>query len=299
MTSRPILKRTAILLLLVGDAGVWVTRPQPLELDALHGIKGDAEHGELIFRAAGCGSCHSAPEASGDDMFVLTGGRRFETQFGTFIAPNISPHPTAGIGNWSDIEIASAVTRGVSPNNQHYYPAFPYAAYGNADLGDVVDLIEFMRGLPESDQPSMPHEVGFPFNIRASLGGWKLLFGGSGWVLQGDLTEPQAHGRYLVEALGHCGECHTQRNVLGGLQRDRWLGGAPNPSGKGRIPNITPGALDWSENQIANYLASGFTPDFDVVGGEMVDVIENIRTLPRADIDAIAAYLKAVPPIEP
>ena len=113
------------------------------------------------------------------------------------------------------------------------------------------------------------------------------------------MTEPQAHGRYLVEALGHCGECHTQRNVLGGLQRDRWLGGAPNPSGKGRIPNITPGALDWSENQIANYLASGFTPDFDVVGGEMVDVIENIRTLPRADIDAIAAYLKAVPPIEP
>jgi mono/diheme cytochrome c family protein len=108
-------------------------------------------------------------------------------------------------------------------------------------------------------------------------------------------------GRELVEGAGHCGECHTSRDLFGGMIRERWLGGAPNPDGRGRIPNITPGGentVDWSIGDIAYYLESGFTPEYDTVGGSMVAVQENMAMLPKADREAIAAYLKAVPPIK-
>ena len=137
----------------------------------------------------------------------------------------------------------------------------------------------------------------FPFSIRRGIGLWKQVFLTEAWVVNGDLTDQQARGRYLVEALAHCGECHTPRGTLGGPDEARWLGGAPNPTGQGRIPNITPGALDWSEVEIADYLATGFTPDFDSAGGSMVEVIENLSRLDQADLDAIAAYLKIVPEV--
>ena len=114
-----------------------------------------------------------------------------------------------------------------------------------------------------------------------------------------DTANPKlARGQYLVEGPGHCGECHTPRNALGGFEPDQWLAGAPNPEGQGRIPNITPGSKSiggWSESDIVNYLETGFTPDFDSVGGSMVEVQKNIARLPASDREAIAAYLKAVP----
>jgi mono/diheme cytochrome c family protein len=153
-----------------------------------------------------------------------------------------------------------------------------------------------MMTLPPSDVPSAPHEIGFPFNIRASLGGWKLLFAGAGWAVDPpDLTEAEQRGRYLAEALGHCAECHTPRNALGGLDRARWLAGAPDPSGQGRVPGITPSQLDWSELDIVAYLTTGFTPDFDSVGGHMAHVVANFARLPESDRAAVAAYLKRVP----
>ncbi|MFN4172552.1 MAG: diacylglycerol kinase, partial [Pseudorhodobacter sp.] len=244
--------------------------------------------------AAGCASCHMAPGALGEAKLVLAGGMRFASDFGTFIAPNISPSPQ-GIGGWMLRDFASAVQRGVAPDGAHYYPAFPWNAYNKASLQDVADLHAYMQTLPPDPTPSAAHEVGFPFNIRRSLGGWKLLFESSDWAIGGDLTEAETRGRYLVEALAHCGECHTPRNVLGGLDRSRWLAGAPNPDGKGRSPNITPGRLTWSEAEIAAYLLSGFTPEFDSVGGHMVAVVDNMAKLPESDRLAIAAYLKKVP----
>jgi mono/diheme cytochrome c family protein len=104
-------------------------------------------------------------------------------------------------------------------------------------------------------------------------------------------------GRYIAEALAHCGECHTPRNLLGGLDRSRWLGGAPDPSGKGSIPNITLGKLTWSEAEIVEYLTSGFTPEFDSVGGHMAHVVDNMARLPESDRAAVAAYLKSVPAV--
>ena len=191
------------------------------------------------------------------------------------------------------------VMRGVSPDGAHYYPAFPYTAYGLMEPQDVADLWAFWQTLPANPTPSAAHEVGFPFSIRRSLGGWKLLFGTAQWTVAepGDAT--LTRGRYLVEALGHCAECHTSRNALGGLNRSRWMGGAPNPSGKGSIPNLTPAALKWSDTDIAYYLETGFTPDFDSVGGHMVSVVDNFAKLPPDDRAAVATYLKALPPVEP
>jgi mono/diheme cytochrome c family protein len=143
----------------------------------------------------------------------------------------------------------------------------------------------------------MPHDVGFPFNQRWLLGGWKLLFMSDAPVVTGTLTEQETQGRHMVEGLGHCSECHTPRNPLGGLDKSAWLSGAPNPDGKGRIPNITPAKLDWSESDIADYLKTGFTPEFDSAGGSMVEVVTNLSHLLDEERLAIAAYLKRVPPI--
>lgn len=278
-------------------AAWWVTRPQPLPDTAMNDLTGDPAHGEEVFFAGGCASCHAAPGAEGEDKLVLAGGLPLSSDFGTFYAPNISSDPDAGIGNWTALDLANAMKRGVSPQGTHYYPAFPYTTYTRATLQDIADLHAYMQTLPADPTPSKAHDLGFPFNIRRSLGVWKLLYLDENWVIPELEDDQLKRGRYLVESLAHCGECHTPRNALGGLDASRWLGGTPNPSGKGSIPNITSGGLDWSADEIAEYLSSGFTPDFDVVGGEMADVVVNTSQLSDADRAAIAAYVKAVPPV--
>ncbi len=291
----------AAMIAIVAAGAAWaLTAPDPLPGDSFGALKAApaAAKGEAVFWAAGCASCHMAAEAEGEDQLKLGGGQRFATDFGTFLAPNISPDPDHGIGGWTLEDFANAVQRGISPEGQHYYPAFPYASYQNMTLEDVADLKAFMDTLPPVATPSQPHEVGFPFNIRRSVGGWKLLFLPEGWSVTGDLTEAETRGRYIAEAQAHCGECHTPRNMLGGMKRGEWLAGAPNPSGEGNIPNITPAKLTWSEADIVEYLTSGFTPEFDSVGGHMAHVVENMARLPESDRAAVAGYLKKVVPVE-
>ena len=157
----------------------------------------------------------------------------------------------------------------------------------------------FLDALPPSEAENRPHDIGFPFNWRRLLGGWKWLYASDGPRVV--LDDSLARGQYLVEGLGHCGECHTARDMFGGPRGSRWLAGAPNPTGEGRIPNITPhesGIASWSEAEIVEYLSSGFTPEFDVAGGEMAKVVANTGQLPDEDRAAIAAYLKAIPALE-
>ena len=284
-----------VLALLGAGTGWWLTSPEALAEDALDGLTGEAERGEAVFWAGGCSSCHMAPES--EDRLILAGGERFVTAFGTFIAPNISPSE-AGIGGWSERDFVQAMQLGVSPEGQHYYPAFPYPSYALATTQDMLDLFAFLQTLPGDDTASAAHELGFPFNIRRSVGGWKLLFLRDGFEVAGDLSPEATRGRYLAEALAHCGECHTARGVLGQPLRSAWLGGAPNPVGDGSIPNITPAGLNWSERDIAAYLRDGFTPEFDSAGGEMASVIRNLANLSEDDHAALAAYLQVVTPVE-
>jgi mono/diheme cytochrome c family protein len=296
-----ILRSLILLGLVAGGALFWWTLPSPLDAAAVADLKGDPVKGERVFWAAGCASCHMAPGATGDAQLVLAGGQKFASPFGTFLAPNISPDPQNGIGGWSVLDLANALTRGVSKSGEHLYPVLPYGAYAKMQMQDVTDLHAFLQTLPADATPSLPHEIGFPFNIRMSLGGWKLLFFGTDWAVPGNMTPTEDRGRYIAEAMAHCGECHTPRNALGGLDRARWLAGAPDPSdptGKAQVPNITPAKLTWTEAEIVYYLTSGFTPDFDSVGGHMAHVVGNFGRLPQEDAAAVAAYLKRVPAVE-
>ncbi len=286
-------------LAIVGLATFWlVTAPNPRDMVPYAGLTGDKVHGEQVFWASGCASCHAAVGAKGDAVLLLAGGQRFASAFGTFLASNISSDPVTGIGGWSLEAFVHSVQDGISPEGLHYFPAMPYVAYARMAAQDVVDLKAYMDGLPASATPSLPHEVGFPFNIRRSLGGWKFLFASDAYVVQGDLSPQVQRGRYIAEAMAHCGECHTKRNPLGGLRHSQWLGGAALPDGKGRVPNITPGKLTWSGDDIFAYLTTGFTPDFDVVGGVMAHVVDNMARLPEADVRAVVAYLQAVPAVQ-
>ncbi len=291
--------RWLVVLGLVAAGGLYVmSRPKPLAAAAVANLTGDSVHGEQVFWATGCASCHMAAEAKGEAQLILSGGQRFPSDFGTFVAPNISQDPEQGIGNWTLLDLANAITRGVSPEGEHYYPALPYASYAKMEMQDVADLYAFLKTLPADPTPSQPHELTFPFSIRESIGVWKLMFLTKDWALPGNLTPTAARGRYIAEALAHCGECHTPRNMLGGMDTARWLGGAPNPSGEGRIPNITPGKLKWAAADIVQYLTTGFTPDYDSVGGHMAHVVENMARLPESDRLAVAEYLLAVPNVE-
>lgn len=291
--------RWLVAMAVIGAGGLWVlARPAPLAETDVAGLTGDAAQGEQVFWAAGCASCHMAAEAKGDAQLILSGGQRFPSDFGTFLAPNISQDPEHGIGGWSLLDLANAITRGVSPEGAHYYPALPYASYAKMQMQDVADLHAFLQTLPADATPSQPHELGFPFSRREAVGVWKLLFLNDGWAIAGNLTPTADRGRYIAEALAHCGECHTPRNMLGGMDTARWLAGAPNPSGQGRIPNITPAKLTWTAGDIVQYLTTGFTPDFDSVGGHMAHVVENMARLPEGDRQAVAEYLKSVPAAE-
>ncbi len=281
--------------LLVGLAGLaawFLSAPAPLDSRTWQSPGGDAGRGAQVFTLGGCASCHMAKGAKGDARLVLAGGQAFPSPFGTFYAPNISPAPE-GIAGWSTLDLANALLRGVSPDGGHYYPAFPYTSYARMQPRDVADLKAYLDTLPPSNRANTPHELPFPFNIRRSLGLWKRLFFNDGPVVAG--AEPR--GQYLVEGLGHCAACHTPRNMLGGPDRSRWLAGAPAPDGKGRIPNLTPGGAlaDWSAEDIAYYLETGFTPDFDTAGSTMVEVVENLSQATPEDRLAIARYLKALP----
>ena len=286
----------AVLAICGFGAFLWITAPVPRQAAEFAGLTADAAHGEQVFWAGGCASCHAAKGTTGDAQLVLTGGQSFVTTFGTFIAPNVSTDPKAGIGGWDVLTFANAVMAGVTPKGSHEYPAMPYAAYTKMQPQDLVDLKGFMDTLPASDQVNPGHGLSFPFNQRLALGGWKFLFFKPGFVITGDLRPQQSRGRYVAEALAHCGECHTPRDLLGGLQTTRWLGGAAMPDGKGKVPNITPAKLAWSDKEITSYLTTGATPDFDFAGGAMAEVVNNLARLPPADVEAILAYLKIVPP---
>lgn len=288
-------------LAVVAAAAAWfLSAPQTLSQAEVAALgAGDAARGEHVFWAGGCASCHARPGAEGEARLEMAGGLELKTPFGTFVPPNISPDAADGIGDWTLEQFANAMLKGVAPDGAHYYPAFPYGSYTRMKGQDVADLHAFMKTLPPVAGKAAENDIGFPFNIRRALGLWKRLYLDPAPVvaLEEAAGQQLERGRYLAEGPGHCGECHTPRGLFGagGPDKALWLAGAPAAAGSGRIPNITPGKLKWSESEIAEYLSSGFTPDFDSAGGEMASVVKNMAHLAAEDRAAIAAYLKAVP----
>jgi mono/diheme cytochrome c family protein len=234
------------------------------------------------------------------DRTRLGGGLAIPSPFGTFYVPNISPDPVDGIGRWTEADFVNAVTKGTSPGGTHYFPAFPYTSYQHARIEDVRDLFAYLKTLAPVPGKVRDHDVPFPFSIRRNVGIWKLLF------MDGKLFMPDAarpvrwnRGAYIVNSLGHCAECHSPRNFLGGIVAAQRFAGGPDPEGKGWVPNITQkGLADWSEKDIAYFLETGETPDGDSAGGSMARVIRNTSQLSPEDRGAIAEYLKSLPAVE-
>jgi mono/diheme cytochrome c family protein len=293
------LLRSAPAILIVGLAVLWwLSRPLPLILEELPGREPDLANGQRLFDAGGCASCHGEQGGGPHSRDRLAGGLVLATRYGDFYAPNISAHPEHGIGRWTGADFVNAMLRGLAPNGQHYYPSFPYASYARMSVEDVLDLKAYLDRLPPVATPSRAHRLAFPWNVRRTLGLWKRLYLDAAPVRPADPADAVlARGRYLVEGPGHCGECHTPRDWLGGPRLDAWLRGAPALDGDGQVPDITGGEHglgDWSAADIAYYLESGIDPDFDIVGGDMVVVQENLARLPASDREAIAKYLKSL-----
>ena len=297
--------------LIAGLAVFWVvTAPKAMDAAAMPAsYTPDVKNGELVFNAGGCASCHAAPDGGKcdnphyTDHTRLGGGRCLKTPFGTFNVPNISSGQADGIGGWSDAAFVNAVTRGVSPAGEHYFPAFPFTSYQRMTLTDVLDLKAYLATLSAVAGKAPPHDLPLILRWRRLLGGWKFLnFEGAPFTPDQRRGAEWNRGAYLVEGPGHCGECHTPRDLIGGARRALRLAGGPAPDGgKGWVTNLTQakdGLGDWSKQDIASFLGTGFLPSGDVVGGAMVAVQENISKLPTADRLAIAEYLKSLPAIE-
>ena len=225
-----------------------------------------------------------------------------ESPFGTFYSPNITPDTDTGIGAWSDDEFVSALWDGVSPQGEHYFPAFPYTAYAGVRREDLLAMKAYLFSIEPVSKPSREHDLAWYMSTRLAAGAWKELnFEGARFVPEATRGEQWNRGAYLVRHLGHCGECHTPRSSLGVLQADLEMAGSR--LGDEAIPNITQHRVDgigrWSNSDIEYFLDIGMLPDGDFSGGSMGEVIEyNTSKLTPEDRKAIAAYLKSVPPRE-
>jgi mono/diheme cytochrome c family protein len=286
-------------LVLPGTARAGEEAPRGSAAARTAGLAGDAGRGRAIFTlAAGC-SCHTA--AAGP---VGAGGGKVPTPFGTFYGSNITSDPETGLGRWTDAEIAAAIREGYARDKGVESPAMPYYQYAGMADQDLADLIAYLRTLPAVRRASRPHENELPLP-RLAYRLWRLLFAPS--PPAAPPATGVARGRYLVDHVAICTDCHTPRNRLGVPIASRYLAGnAHGPDGQ-VIPNITPhatGIADWSVDDIVNVLSLGMLPNFDNVQGLMGEVVDGrgggpgYKDASDADRRAIAEYLRTVPPID-
>jgi mono/diheme cytochrome c family protein len=288
-------------------AAFWLlTLPAVVPGSALPPYTPNLDNGRTMFAIGGCSACHAVPNKDPDkvDRTRLGGGLALNSPFGTFYVPNISPDPKDGIGRWSEANFVTALWKGTSPQGTNLYPAFPYTSYQHMQLNDVRDLFAFLKTLPPLPGKVRGQNLRFPFDQRPLLGGWKLLFlRGGPFVSDPSRSAQWNRGAYLVNGPGHCAECHSPRNMLGGIIDSERFAGGPAPDGSGWVPNITPVGLQhgddkWSEKDIASFLSDGMMPSGDFAGSTMAEVIRNTSLLGADDRAAIADYIFTLPPVQ-
>jgi mono/diheme cytochrome c family protein len=251
--------------------------------------------GEYLTKAADCAACHTAP---GGEPFA--GGRAFKLPFGTIYSSNITPDWETGIGQWSDAEFVRAVHRGIGKNGEDLYPAFPYTSYALLSTDDVLAIRAYLSTVRPVSLRNTDSTLVFPFNQRYTLRAWKLLFVPTRqWEPSAAHDAAWNRGAYLAEALAHCGECHTPRNLMFATKSGRKLAGAVVDGWKAY--NITSdsetGIGAWSDAEIEQYLSSGHAPSRGSAGGGMGEAIDlSLRHLSSDDIAALTRYLRTIPP---
>ena len=277
----------------------WLLRPEPLPDVAVaedYSAEADIRRGEYLVNIAGCVSCHTDVD---NDGAYLAGGLKLETPFGTFFAPNITPDEETGIGGWSFTDFARAMHLGAAPTGARYYPAFPYTSYTQIRFEDLRAMYAYLQTTTPVRSPNRPH--GTPWYInRLLLPAWQSLFFRPG------VFRPPGHdaildrGAYIANALTHCSECHTPRDLLGATRPELFLAGTEDGPDGDPVPGITSSAADgigdWDEYDLLLYLEDGELPDGDYAGGAMVDVIDNSTSMMTGeDLQALVKYILSIP----
>lgn len=256
----------------------------------------DATRGAYITRMADCEACHTA---KGGQPFA--GGRPFVLPFGTIYSPNITPDEATGIGTWTDAQFLDSVHRGIAPGGSRYYPAFPYASYTLLTDEDALAIKSYLFALRPVRQENRPNTFAFPFNQRWLMTIWAALFNPDERFRPVPEQSPEWNrGAYLVEAAGHCGECHTPRNLMQALDQRRKFGGgvAEGWNAYNISADKVSGVGDWSGEQLTSYLATGHAQGRGTASGPMGEAVElSLSRLTPSDIGAIVTYLRSVPPV--
>ncbi|HVO09202.1 MAG TPA: cytochrome c [Vicinamibacteria bacterium] len=267
-------------------------RLPPADLPPHHA---DLANGRVLFFAGSCLYCHR-PADPRADRELPSGGAAFATPLGTFYPQNLTPDPQTGLGRWSAADFLNAMTRGVSPRGRHYFPAFPYASFRFMRTEDLLDLYAYLMSLRPVRSPERPATVPLLPLARRGVGLWKrLAFRQVPPAAQPTRSAAWQRGAYLVTAPGHCGECHTPRNLLMIPIASRALAGGAHPAGEGRVPGLR-GLLARHRYRDAADLASalefGETYGYDKISsGGMGQIQSNLARLPESDLQAIAEYL--------
>ena len=254
-----------------------------------------AQRGQYLAQAGDCISCHTA---NGGVPFA--GGYRLDTPFGALLAPNITPDPKTGIGLWSADQFYRAMHEGVNRHGQDMYPAMPYDFYTRITREDSDAIYAYLRTLAPVVNAVNINQLHFPFNQRWSMAVWRELYFTEG-TFKPDASKPASwnRGAYLVEGLGHCSSCHSPRNALGGIEKDKAYTGASIDGwfALNLSSNLHTGLGSWTAADIATYLKTGAVPGKTTALGPMAEVVRNSTShLTDADLAAMAEYLKSIPP---
>jgi len=257
--------------------------------------------GKYVFGVAGGCGCHTEKGQP-----VNAGGRRYDGPFGTVYATNITPDVKTGIGSWTDAQIVEAIRSGRRPNGERLIPVHPYPTFNGMAEPDLSALVAYLRTLTPVNRPNKPKKITVPLFESVFLPTWLAAFSPRETPPATAPTSGVARGEYLVRAVSHCGECHTPRGMTQAVDNSRFLAGNARGPENSVVPNITPdkatGIGAWSEEDLAEYLATGNKPDGDVASGLMEEVIygttAGYKDLSKADRLAIARYLKSIPPIQ-
>jgi mono/diheme cytochrome c family protein len=250
------------------------------------------KRGEYLARAGDCVSCHTAP---GGKPFA--GGLYMPTPFGEISTPNITPDKATGIGDWNDDDFYRAMHDGIGRHNEYLYPVFPFPWFTKVTRDDVLAIKSYLFSQPAVNAPRQPLKLAFPFSIRESLLAWRIAFFKSATFAPDPHANDQSNrGAYLVEGLGHCGECHNRHSVFGASD---WSGKLKGGEIEGwYAPSLTAAGNDsieaWSNDQLVTFLKSGAAPGKGVALGPMRETIDNsLRYLSDDDLSAIASYIKS------
>jgi mono/diheme cytochrome c family protein len=252
--------------------------------------------GEYLARAADCAACHTAP---GGQPFA--GGLPFKLPFGSIYSTNITSDRETGIGTWSDDDFVRALHRGIAKDGTHLYPAFPYTSYSGISRDDAVAIKAYIFSLPAVHKAPPPDRLSFPFNQRWTMALWNLAFlDAHRFRSAPSLSAEENRGAYLATVLGHCGECHTPRNIAFAMDSSRQFAGAMLQGW--HAYNITPdgasGIGGWSNQQVSDYLKTGHGDGRGSAAGPMGEAVANsLQYLTPTDVAALVSYLRKVKPL--